>query len=145
MPKMLRERGGELELRMKKIKGGKLVINHEANTFKVVTNDETETADNSGVRPIDADALKAEVESLDAESSNRTYESAMKDMLRFFLLLIDEQPTIKPEIRHGRWIAQEDADGDISFVCSECSRILRWDEDFCPSCGSDMRTADTKD
>lgn len=59
-----------------------------------------------------------------------------------------DTPTIQIEaepVRHGRWIAQEDADGDISFVCSECSRRLRWDEDFCPSCGSDMRTADTKD
>lgn len=145
MQKMLREHGGELELRMEKIKGGKLVIDHETNTFKVVAKDGTETTDHSGVRPIDANAMKAEVESLDAESNNRTYENAMKDMLRFFLALIDEQPTIEPEVRHGRWIVQEDADGDISFVCSECGRRLRWDEDFCPSCGSDMRTADTKD
>lgn len=59
--------------------------------------------------------------------------------------VIEAMPAIKSEVRHGRWIAQEDADGDISFVCSECSRRLRWDEDFCPSCGSDMRIADTKD
>ena len=58
---------------------------------------------------------------------------------------IENAPTIKPEVRHGQWIAEEDADGDISFVCSECGRRLRWDEDFCPSCGSDMRTADIKD
>lgn len=42
MSKMLRERGGELELRMEKIKGGKLMIDHEANTFKVVSKDENE-------------------------------------------------------------------------------------------------------
>lgn len=60
--------------------------------------------------------------------------------------ILKSVPTIEAEpVRHGRWIAQEDADGDISFVCSECGRRLRWDEDFCPSCGSDMRTADTKD
>lgn len=58
---------------------------------------------------------------------------------------IEAMPAIKSEVRRGRWITQEDADGDISFVCSECSRRLRWDEDFCPSCGSDMRTADIKD
>lgn len=59
--------------------------------------------------------------------------------------VIETMPAIKSDVRRGRWIAEEDADGDISFVCSECSRRLRWDEDFCPSCGSDMRTADMKD
>lgn len=59
--------------------------------------------------------------------------------------VIETMPAIKSDVRRGRWIAEEDADGDISFVCSECSRRLRWDEDFCPSCGSDMHTADMKD
>lgn len=45
--KMLREHGGALELRMEKIKGGKLVIDHEANTFKVVPKDEIKTTDHS--------------------------------------------------------------------------------------------------
>lgn len=47
--------------RMEKIKGGKLVIDHETNTFKVVSKDETETTDHSGVRPIDANWLKDKI------------------------------------------------------------------------------------
>jgi hypothetical protein len=50
------------------------------------------------MRPIDADSFKAEVESLDAESNNHIYKIAMEDMLRFFVELIDKQPTIEAEI-----------------------------------------------
>lgn len=49
------------------------------------------------MRTIDADAMKAEVESLDAESNNRIYKCAMEDMLEFFIELIDKQPTIEAE------------------------------------------------
>lgn len=79
------------------------------------------------------------------EEENAEIAEKIVDVRDAILKKIEEQQTIVSEARRGRWIAQEDADGDISFVCSECSRRLRWDEDFCPSCGSDMRTADTKD
>ena len=39
---MTRKRGGALERRMQKIRGGRIVINHENNTFKIVRREETE-------------------------------------------------------------------------------------------------------
>lgn len=146
MSKMLRERGGALEFRMEKIKGGKFMIDHEANTFKVVPKDETETTDHSGVRPIDANWLRGKISNTKFCVKNPEMMAGLVEMKAAALREIENAPTIEAEpVRHGRWIAQEDADGDISFVCSECGRRLRWDEDFCPSCGSDMRTVDTKD
>lgn len=68
------------------------------------------------MRTIDADAMKADVKSLDAESNNSTYKSAMVDMLRFFIKFIDNQPTIEVEpVRYGRWIN--------NTFCSECKRF----------------------
>ena len=103
------------------------------------------------VRPIDANAMKAEVESLDAESNNRTYESAMKDMLRFFLVMIDEQPTIEAEpVRRGRWISYgSDTAYTKYYRCSLCDyEIAGYAEsndlikyNYCPNCGADMREA----
>lgn len=106
------------------------------------------------MRTIDADAMKAEVKSLDAESNNNTYKSAMVDMLRFFIEFIDNQPTVdvKP-VRHGRWIPIEyDSYADGAPVwdkweCSECGHEHNGEEDtltaFCPDCGSDMVDEDT--
>lgn len=37
---MTRKRGGALERRMQKIRGGRIVINHETNTFKIVRREE---------------------------------------------------------------------------------------------------------
>lgn len=100
------------------------------------------------MRPIDADSMKAEVESLDAESNNRIYQCAMEDMLEFFIELIDKQPTIEPEVRHGRWIENR-----TDLICSACrweySDELRFmshhgldavEEAFsyCPHCGAKM-------
>ena len=39
---MTRKRGGALERRMQKIRGGRIVIDHENNTFKVVRREEQE-------------------------------------------------------------------------------------------------------
>lgn len=39
---MTRKRGGALERRMQKIRGGRIVINYETNTFKVVRREELE-------------------------------------------------------------------------------------------------------
>ncbi len=40
--RMTRKHGGALERRMQKIRGGRIVINHENNTFKIVRREETE-------------------------------------------------------------------------------------------------------
>ena len=54
---------------------------------------------------------------------------------------IDEQPTIEPERKKGKWILHKDGSG----TCDQCSikQIAVWDYDgwqnFCGHCGSDMR------
>lgn len=97
------------------------------------------------VRLIDANAMRAEVESLDAESNNRIYQCAMEDMLQFFIELIDKQPTIEPEVRRGRWIVHTTWNGMFGLIHSECSEckfdrngdLSSWK--LCPNCGADMR------
>ena len=52
-----------------------------------------------------------------------------------------DTPTIQIEaepVRHGRWIYEEDSDGDISSICSECRHKYRFDNNFCPNCGAKM-------
>lgn len=91
-------------------------------------------------RCIDADALK-------------------KDLTRFYdnevtaKQLIDEQPTIEPERKKGKWIFKErrepvyDISGvktwGIAYMCPECGFIHTVIEDFgqyvyCPNCGAEM-------
>ena len=63
--------------------------------------------------------------------------------------IIDEQPTIEPEQKMGKWIAKDlDNFRKYEVVCSECgSRYIgnydAYDEpcdfNFCPNCGADMR------
>lgn len=60
-----------------------------------------------------------------------------------------KQPTIKPEVRRGRWIPIEyDSYADGAPVwdkweCSECGHEHKGEEDtltaFCPDCGADMK------
>lgn len=98
------------------------------------------------MRTIDSDSLKAEIESLDAESNNLIYKCALEDMLQFFVELIDKQPTIEPEVRHGRWVEKVDNfHSNIPMRYSECSVCGRtenpcWAESwkYCPSCGAKM-------
>lgn len=65
--------------------------------------------------------------------------------------LIDDQPTIEPEVRHGRWIphfvdeAHEAYNMTNVFRCSECEKSVRFimaypkcEYGFCPHCGRKM-------
>lgn len=90
------------------------------------------------MRTIDADTMKAEVESLDAESNNRIYQCAMEDMLEFFVELIDKQPTIESaSVRHGRWVMNNPYG---IKCCSECGYGQSIGaENYCPNCGVDMK------
>jgi hypothetical protein len=91
------------------------------------------------MRKIDADAMKAEVESLDAESNNRIYKCAMEDMLEFFIELIDKQPTIEAEpVRHGHWMFLEQKSGYL-WTCSNCKGNFDQRFSYCPYCGAEMR------
>lgn len=62
-----------------------------------------------------------------------------------------KQPTIKPEVRHGRWIQQESPNGR-RFNCSECGHeftvpcsemidprdYMCYLDDYCGKCGTRM-------
>lgn len=101
------------------------------------------------MRTIDADAMKAEVKSLDAESNNRIYQCAMEAMLEFFIELIDKQPTIEPEVRHGEWHESWYTETVCASICTNCGKattqartqeiMINVNYPLCPHCGADMR------
>lgn len=76
------------------------------------------------VRPIDANALKKDL-------SEFNYDMALR--------IVDTQPTIEPEVRHGRWIFDEyTAKYGHPYKCSECKEESRDTYDYCPCCGARM-------
>lgn len=103
------------------------------------------------VRLIDADALM--------ETINRHCYPVQHDMTSIepgmtrigILQAIQEQPTVEPERKTGKWIGyntEQDGwkrtDGSPVFMsCSECNGLVlnngsaHWN--FCPNCGTDMR------
>ena len=56
--------------------------------------------------------------------------------------IIDEQPTIEPERKTGRWIdITTDESIDVEYKCSECGfEMFLWSNltNFCPNCGAKM-------
>lgn len=82
------------------------------------------------MRLIDADALKEHYNVPDAEGVLSYYDTIMQ--------VIDSQPTIEPEVRHGRWIKKENYGASYS-VCSECGAMMNlpwyW---YCGKCGAHM-------
>ena len=84
------------------------------------------------MRAIDADALK--------EDLTRFYDNEVTARK-----LIDEQPTIQPEPKRGKWI--KTARWGRVYYCDQCRNYLDFDgvnagrgsTNFCPNCGADMR------
>ena len=97
------------------------------------------------MRLIDADALM--------ETINRHCYPVQHDMTSIepgmtrigILQAIQEQPTIEPERKKGKWIAVDDYFNRISGRCSACGWEAHMYEDdvvgmnYCPNCGADMR------
>ena len=50
---------------------------------------------------------------------------------------IDNQPTIEPEVRRGRWVDWS-MWGESRYQCSECDCEMKYKTDFCPNCGARM-------
>lgn len=94
------------------------------------------------MRPIDADTFTEQYGNYYAE------EGPAEGFIGTVGDLIAKQPTIKPEVRHGRWIPTEyDSYADGAPVwdkweCSECGHEHSGKEDtltaFCPDCGAKM-------
>jgi len=80
----------------------------------------------------------------------------LKYRLPTFASVIDEQPTIEPEVRHGRWIEcdyKHVEHGMIEIVtngglfCSECGTAFQKKKmtykQFCAACGARMDGGET--
>lgn len=99
------------------------------------------------MRLIDADDLKIHVCDMcdDGQRECKLDESCA------ILCWINDMPTIKPEVQHGRWIQcdaldYKDPNGvtHIHGMCSCCKLIYDFRDmtsrfKFCPFCGADMR------
>lgn len=55
--------------------------------------------------------------------------------------IIDEQPTIEPERKKGKWIETDKHDiyYQPGYKCSVCGVLTTCHGDYCPNCGADMR------
>lgn len=73
-------------------------------------------------------------------------EKARMDHAEWYRKCIYEAPTIKPEVRHGRWLSFEGWFNKSIVKCSICGNTLnmdgvnagRGDANFCPNCGARM-------
>ena len=78
---------------------------------------------------------------------NRIYPDAYNNYNAYSELFnfIDDLPSVQPKI--GRWIknAEEWQNVDPPYFCSECGRASLRQENFCCSCGADMRGDDNAD
>ena len=88
------------------------------------------------MRLIDADAL---TDKMDIMISN----AILADTAIHYALireLVAEQPTIEPEVRHGRWIKQENG----LNLCSACGVTKVSHLPFCGHCGARMDATDIR-
>ncbi len=87
------------------------------------------------MRAIDGDALIGELHTqffYDGRDRTRVYAK------------VQEQPTIKPERKPGKWEPVVVFDGYVDFRCSACHRYrfhngeMRKKYKYCPNCGAKM-------
>jgi hypothetical protein len=91
------------------------------------------------MRPIDADAL---IKTIDSHCYPVQHDmtSIEPGMTRIGILqAIQEQPTIDPERKKGKWIDKSGGIEGAWNYCSVCGEQAIDLYDFCPNCGADMR------
>ena len=100
-------------------------------------------------RLIDADAFKEYMRSA-LEQTRRCYPDGgewAEAVTEEFCRDIDEQPTVEPECKPGRWerhYSRPNVYADLFWHCSACGykSADSWTDkyyNFCPNCGADMR------
>ena len=96
------------------------------------------------MRLIDADALmKKWLDQPDPPFKCDSEVALMEKLCSDWIDLIKDAPTIEPEQRTGKWIAEEEY-GDL-WVCDQCGEpcatyVMNKPRDrFCKWCGADMR------
>jgi len=103
------------------------------------------------MRCIDADTLEKILEKIPAaDIKNMGGQAYVLVKLSQVFNVIDNQPTIEPQRKNGKWLPDNNSPYEMRFVCSECktSEVVPtigftkyepiWD--FCPNCGAEMRT-----
>lgn len=101
------------------------------------------------MRCIDADTLEEILEKIPAaDIKNMGGQAYVLVKLSQVFNVIDNQPTIEPQSKKGKWLPDNNSVYEMRFVCSECheSEVVPtigftkykpiWD--FCPYCGADM-------
>ena len=106
------------------------------------------------MRCIDADALRDRLQNLGYDDWNQGVTTTWAEAFIECADMVDEQPTIEPQRKKGKWIFKErrepvyDISGvktwGIAYMCPECEFIHTVIEDFgqyvyCPNCGAEMR------
>ena len=92
------------------------------------------------MRLIDADALKTELEKL-RDGWNYyggEYESAMYQAYDISVDTVDEQPTVQPRRKKGKWIEIEIDAGEFIYKCTKCGMRVINPYKYCPNCGAEM-------
>ena len=57
---------------------------------------------------------------------------------------IEQEPSVQPKAKTGRWIKSRDSYGNNHFTCSECGNDIAtkyaysWDDKYCSECGAKM-------
>ena len=96
---------------------------------------------------IERETLKNHLYRSQAEAFKRS-EWYVAGSIQSFIDLLDKQPTIEPEVRHGRWIVNTTWNGMFGLIHSECSEckfdrngdLSSWK--FCQNCGARMDATD---
>lgn len=111
------------------------------------------------MRLIDADALKAllikTLESIKRDPQMTRQEMHIIAACDTLSEMIDDTPTVEPEVKRGGWIEESNDYGYPAIRCSYCGAewectdwalsVDEWRElisrlEHCPTCGADMRT-----
>lgn len=95
-------------------------------------------------RCIDADALEKILEKIPAaDIKNMGGQAYVLVKLSQVFNVIDNQPTIEPQRKKGKWINHRCDDGHHIADCDQCGHSLQWFDDdipkYCCECGADMR------
>ena len=89
-------------------------------------------------RAIDADALRDRLQNLGYDDWNQGTTTTWAEAFIECADMVDEQPTIEPQRKKGRWIDAQYPYSKCS-ICGEELDTLSYEANYCPNCGADMR------
>lgn len=90
----------------------------------------------------DCVSRQAVIDAIEDDNRNGHYSCfATNNDAQCFKDVIRELPSVTAQPKMGKWIknAEEWQNVDPPYICSECGRASLRQENFCCSCGADMR------